>query len=243
MVKSTDQLIEIVANVMTEFSLILHSRLNGLAQFYVFDDHRSTTTLSTFDPTLLRLAGEELLDTIQIHMEPMPIGESSQEAYHFGPGRSYMARGIKFYRIFVLQSDLSVHEFVVHSHKSVVMESDNDVPTVEDFKRSLVRHPRRDASRREVIEEEDSNPFIPDGLQVMDGPMCKIASQLPTTLRTHHRASVNSARDYTLLYSALDQDGKCFERPTKTTDIATLMTKIQQMLITELDPQSPLDTL
>ncbi|KAH7398253.1 RNA polymerase I-specific transcription initiation factor RRN6-like protein [Pyrenochaeta sp. MPI-SDFR-AT-0127] len=228
-----------------ESCVLLHSRLNHLIQIYGFKKNPlgSVAPILSSDPGVLdlTLAGGEI--KTQIHMEAMHFGETGQEAYHPGPGRSYMEQGVMFYRLFVARSDLSIHETVVYTHDLEADTSPHTVHTVESFKRSLVRNPRRDISRKEFINEE-GDFIVPNGLGALESPKSKTVLQTPKWFPRQDGTSLQGFMDYTLLYEALTRTDASVEGAIESVDITAVTTQLKQMLADDSVSSSfPLGTL
>lgn len=198
--------------------VLLHSNVNELIQFYIYNDEVSNSSaMSVFDPCLLRIQLPSRGRVLQIRAETMHMGRSHREGYHSGPGATYMARGIEFCRLFVLQSDLTVQEAVVHT-------SDSDI-RVEDFERSLIQRPRFGRSRLDVVNEEEDDFVVPDGLVGTVYPKPKILSQLPKHFRKRLQLSQNSRRDNSLVYDALRSTSR------EAIDIGLVTNRLRQLLV------------
>lgn len=91
--------------------VLLQSRLETLVEVYTFRNHPSDS-VSSANTTRLELAvqGDERI--MQLAMEPLHF-EGELESSSEGLARSYFAQGLKFYKIFVLRTDLSVHEVII----------------------------------------------------------------------------------------------------------------------------------
>lgn len=197
---------------------------------YSFKDYAfgSPALATTSDPVTVDLATDGHGHNTQLHIEPMTYGETSlKSSYVLGPGRSYLSRDIEFHRIFVTQSDLSIHELVVYScENDTSMSLDGGV---EDFKRVLIRQPRRNISRREVL--DDAVDFVvPDGLDALADPGSSMWLQTPRWSRAQAPRSFPRVIDYQLLYHALIRSERHFDEPDGLMDIAVLSTELQQLL-------------
>ncbi|KAL6710212.1 hypothetical protein ACN47E_009158 [Coniothyrium glycines] len=204
-----------------ETCAILHSRLNDVVQLYFYKGSTSSlASASISDPSLLQLDIDEPGSTLEIYVKPMYMTQSNQKSYFPGPGKVYMEAGIQFYRIFVLRSDLSVQEFVVHTDSQPIQ--------VEDFKRSVIRHRRLRVSRYDVVDEEDDDFIAPDGMTALAIPKSRIASQMLKRTNQHYEASELLYRDMDLMLDALTA-----MQSTASIDITVVTNQLQQILVDE----------
>ncbi|KAJ4368162.1 hypothetical protein N0V83_006518 [Neocucurbitaria cava] len=236
---------ESVTDNYIETSVLIHSRLNQLVQICTFADHSSgsSTLISTSDLTTLNFAISGSQGTNQIHIEPMQYGDTGQETYGSMLGHLYRDQGIRFYRLLSTSPDLSVHESVVYLHKLGADISNPSSLDVEEFTRSLVRHTRRDVSKKEGVDEDDDF-IVPNGLKAVEAPKPKIASQQPKKIEHQDRASLRGGIDYRMLYEALTQKETGIEGVSDPIAIEVVTNQLQQIFMDE--PSSaplPLGTL
>lgn len=225
--------------------MLLHSRLNHLVQTYNFGRHPSDSSalVSTSDPSVLEFNIGGPGRTTQIQMEFMQYGETGQGADGSGLGCSYINKGIQFFRLFSAQSDLSVYETVVYTQALRANAAIHSDIVVKDFERSLIRHTRRNVSRKEVIVEDDDF-VVPNGLDAVESPKSKIPSQAPKVVQHQDLASFQGELDYRLLYSALIRIDASDERASGSVDIAIVTNRLHQMLMNEPGSTAlPLGTL
>jgi RNA polymerase I-specific transcription initiation factor RRN6 len=211
---------------------MLHSRLNNLIQVYVFSEYvsGSPTLISTSDPSVLNLTVDGPGRITDIRMVPMQYSGIGEEAYQPGPGRTYVESGIKFFRLFVTRADLGVHELVVYTQRPDEDESTDDDRIVENFTRSVIRHPRRGASKTNVIDEDDDF-ILPDGLTMVEAPRSKTVSQVPNWCQAYDRTSLPDARNHRPMLKALLRDGP---GSSNSVDVSVVINQLRQIL--EDDP-------
>jgi RNA polymerase I-specific transcription initiation factor RRN6 len=221
---------------------MLHSCINNLVQIYNFSEFSSGSSalVSSSDPSVLDFAIDGSGRTTKIFMEPMQYGDIGKERYDLGLGRSYMEKDIKFFRLFVSRSDLTVHELVVYTQHPNGNQAIDSEQSVEDFTRSLVIHPRRNTSKREV-KDEDSEFILPDGLTIVEAPRSKTASQIPKW--GHDHTTVHDARDNGLLVNALLRREYIERGTSKSIDVGVVTNQVKQMLVDDFDPTLPVGTL
>jgi RNA polymerase I-specific transcription initiation factor RRN6 len=231
-----------VADSTVESCLMLHSHLNDLVQVHTFSEDPSSTSLlvSSPDPSVVDLAIDGPGRITEIRMESMQYGDIGKAAYDPGPGRSYRDNDIKLFRLYVTRSDSTVHELVVY-----VQDSGSDGPvdgdlTVENFTRSIIRHPRRDTSKDEVI-TGDGEFILPDGLTSIEAPRCKTESQTPKLEQRH--TILHIARDNSLVVSALVRPVHHEDGATNSVDVETVANQVKEMLEDVDSPNIPIGTL
>jgi len=172
----------------------------------------------------------------------MHYGETRQEADASGPGRSYMEQGISFYRLFVTRSNLSVDELIVYTPGPASEDFNSREHIVHDFDRALVRRPRRGISKRDVIDKDEEDFIVPNGLSVAQGPKLKTVSQEPTWVQRRRRAPCQNSVDYRLIYDALIHSENSMEG-SESVDITTVTNQLRQVLADDSELSLPLGTL
>jgi RNA polymerase I-specific transcription initiation factor RRN6 len=213
-----------------EVWVMVQSRLSPLTQVYTF---RTSADLiaetSSANATRLDLAVDGEGHVIQSVVEPMHFEgdtESSSECL----GVSYMAQGLRIYKLFIWWSDLSVHEAIVYN----ATRGDFDVQDVAWSKTMQVGKSVRTSS---IVQKMDD--FLEaERIEAMDGPVPKLASQTPEWVQ---REPLNAARrvvDHMQLYDVLTQ------KDAITIDIATVIAQLKQLLTGDSDVSDlPMGTL
>lgn len=168
----------------------------------------------------------------------MHYGEVGQGGYDHSLGRYYMEHGIKFYRLIVALSDLSIHEALLYSRE---LETDTD--GIMPFDWSLVKHHRRNASRKDTVDNQD-DLITPDGLNAVDSPKSKTPLQAPQWTLTQDQPFWHNSLDYDLLYDVLTSTNGIEGKADQFMDIQTVADHVEQMLSdgTEVS-QLPLGTM
>jgi RNA polymerase I-specific transcription initiation factor RRN6 len=162
-------------------------------------------------------------------MEPLlsqgDVGSSSE-----GLGRLYFAQGLRFYKLFVLRSDLSIHEAIVYC-------TTQPNAKVEDITWSRVYQPNKSVRTIGTIQELDD--FLePDGIEAMDSPLSKLPSQTPEYMQGDEHNTARRVSDHTLLYDTLTQ------KETTTANGSVVIAQMKQLLAENSDgAQLPLGTL
>jgi len=212
-----------------EACVLLRSRLDGLTQIYTFHtaSMESTAVIASTSATPLELAIDGQDHIIQLAMEPLAFHGGDGGATSLSLGNSYIERGLKFYKLFILRSDMSIHETIVCSTTQLPLD-------VQDIAWTTV-YPRTKRGRNarkidQLIEDE--------GPDSVDGPVLKLSTQITPGLQPEpHNTSCRTV-DHTLLYSALLQTDK------STIDIPTVTNQLRQLLLENVDvSELPLGTL
>jgi RNA polymerase I-specific transcription initiation factor RRN6 len=222
---------------------MLHSHLNNLVQVYTFCEvpSGSSTLVLSPDPSVLNLDIDGTGRITEIRMEFMQYGDIGKMAYDPGPGRLYREKDIRFFRLYVTQSDLTVHELVVYIQDPGSDESTDSDPFVADFKRSIIRHPRQDTSKDEVITGEGEF-ILPDGLTTIEAPRSKTKSQMPKWGQAH--TTLHGGRDNGLLVTALSRPEHREDGAPISVDVEVVTNQIKEMLEDDFDTSNvPLGTL
>jgi RNA polymerase I-specific transcription initiation factor RRN6 len=193
--------------------------------------------ISSSDPTPLSVVADGTGHTMQLIMEPCPL-EGDMSLNSSGPGQAYLARGLSFYKLFMLQSDLSVHETIVYSQIS----SENEY-SVENISWARIHHRRKEVRAKAGVGEFDD--FLdPSGNHGTELPVSKLPLQLPARIVRTAMNAVHRVADYKLLHDALTQIQTADEAIMATIDIHTVNAQLSQLLADSSDlSQLPLGTL
>ena len=218
-------------DVAIEVCVLLHSRLNNLIQAYTFSNSSSESSapVSSANATRLEITIDGEGRTTQVIMDPLPfqgdVGSQSE-----GLARSYLAQGLRFYKLFVIRSDLSIHEAVVYC-------TTQPHAKVEDIAWSKVDTLNKTVRTIGTIQEMDD--FVePEGIEALDGPLSKFTSQGPECVQGEDDNTARRVSDHTLLYDALT--GK----EMNTIDVAVVTAQMEQLLAENSgQSQLPLGTM
>lgn len=226
---------------MTDSCVLLHSRLNSLVQVYKFHENANASNLvSSSSPTTLDLSiyGSEVGHITQFHMEILQFkGDVASDIP--GPGHAYASRRLQFYKLFAVRSDLSMHELILYNDAPSDATSATSEP-VEDIRWTSVFRPRKDG--RPVKEMDDF--FIPAASKPTDGPIPKLALQVPRWLEAQELNTRRRETDHTLLYDALSQDPIDGDGQDSSMDVAVVARKVEHMLQGDDDSSTlPIGTL
>jgi RNA polymerase I-specific transcription initiation factor RRN6 len=233
----------ISTNEGVESCVLLHSRLNNLTQTYTIDNSSfgSAARVSSTDPTLLSLAVDSPSHTLQVTMEPCRFqGDTISTSPSLG--RAYLRRGFTFYKLFMLKSDLSLHEILLYATSSSNANTSLYNDAVEDLFWTITYRPKKDVRTIGDIQEMDD--FLePEGIWAIEEPIPKRPMQVPKSTNGKVLDIAHRAVDHRSLYDALSRSGVS-EEPEGNIDVPTLVTRLQEVLMTIMDTsQVPLGTL
>jgi RNA polymerase I-specific transcription initiation factor RRN6 len=219
--------------------VLLYSRINNLTQTFTFRNSSSDSDAmtSSSDPTLLALGPDVAGHNIQMALEPCSL-EGDMSLDTSGPGQAYLARGLNFYKLFMLRSDLSMHETIVYNQ----ILSENGDP-VENISWAKVSRRRKEGRAKAGVGEFDD--FLdPSELHRSKLPSSKLPLQLPSRIeRTSFNAAHRTA-DHKILYDTLMQIESAGEATIATIDISRITSQLSQLLAESSDvSQLPIGTL
>lgn len=208
----------------------MYSRLNHLIQVYSFTDipSNAAAVVVASDPVRLDLTLDSPGTVAQIHIEPMSCDDTTHEAMSSGSGRSDLETGIRFYRLFATQSDLSVHEVVIAAYKRSADEDPNLHDDLLMFSKNIFKYKRR-TQRTEVIQDDDDFT-IPDCINTAKNPTTLFPLQNPQWTKGRGRILLRHGADYRLLHDAITWIGHDHEDSINITD---LVNQVRQMLIVD----------
>lgn len=231
-------------NSIPDLCALLHSRLNDLTQTYIFNNATSSSTVlgSSFDPTYLDLAVDGPGHTLYFTMEPCrfqgDVSSSTQSR-----GRTYLAEGFTFYKLFMLRSDLSVHESIIYAASSAGSTTTENDHSVEDLVWTIIYRPRKDVRTIGGIQAMDDFLEL-EGIVAMEEPVSKLPLQVPTLTNGKQANLANRAVDHRPLYDALTRNHTGEEENGGAVDAPSVVIRHQGMLISSTDiPQVPLVTM
>ena len=231
-------------NSVTDLCVLLHSRMNDLTQTFIVANAKSGSAVlgSSFDPTYLDLAVDGPGYTLQVTMEPCRF-QGNVSSSTQGLGRRYFAEGFAFYKLFMLRSDLSVHESIIYTASSSGSTTNESNHSVEDLVWTIIYRPRKDVRTIGGIQEMDD--FLePEGIEAMEEPVSKLPLQVPTLTNGKKANMANRAVDHRPLYDALTRNHTGEEENGGAVDVPSVVIRHQGMLISSTDiPQVPLGTL
>lgn len=229
-----------LADNIVETCVIIHSRLNNILVHFIFRDPPSGASplVLCSDPSSLNLIIDAPQRIHQLHLDRMEYGEVGQGAYEHALSRSYLERGVKFYRLFAALSDLSIHEVVLHSQ-----EPESDMNAIMPFDWSLIRHHRRNVSKKDIVDNQDD--FItPNGLNAVDSPRSRTALQAPHWILSRDHILWQHSLDYSLLYGALTWTNGAERKLDEYMDIQAAADHLDQLLSDGAEvSQLPLGTM
>jgi RNA polymerase I-specific transcription initiation factor RRN6 len=205
---------------------MLRSRLNNLTQTYTFthSSFNADAPVSSATPTLVNLTTGLTSHTIGIAIEPCRY-QGDTVSSELGLGRTYFARGLRFYKAFMLQSDLSVHETILYVGPSPGADLEHEA--VEDVTWTRAYQPRNDA--RIALGDEMDNFLEPEGIEAMNKPITNFAIQSSESEEEESMISVGRVVDHRLIYDALTRKHRGSE--TASIDVPTITARVRQSLV------------
>jgi RNA polymerase I-specific transcription initiation factor RRN6 len=233
-----------LTDYVIDVCVLLHSRLNNLTQNYTFRNSSldSTTLISSPNPTLLDLATDGAGRTIQIHVEPCPF-QGDTSANVSGLGRSYLAQEIHFYKSFMLQSDLSVHETILCARVFADGGLTENHDAVESVSWTIAYRPRRDVRTIRDIKEMD-NFIESEEIEIKEHPTSKLLSQGPKWAESKTLGTAYRLIDHKFVYDILTQRDSDKELTAENVEVPLVTTRLKQLLARNSDlMQLPLGTL
>jgi RNA polymerase I-specific transcription initiation factor RRN6 len=243
MVSCNEDCVRRSTNSAKESCLMLHSSLNNLVQVYAFSEDLSSNAMvvSSFDPSIVDLAIDGPGRITEIRMETMQYGDIGKDAYDPGPGHTYRKHDIKFFRLYVTRSDFTVHELVICFRAPGTDEPTGSELFVEEFTRSIIRHPRQDTSKDDIITQEGEF-VLSDGLTIIESPESKTESQMPKIEQSH--AIMHNTRNSGLMLAALSHQEHYEDAMTTSVDVEVVTNQVKGMLEDGFDSSNiPLGTL
>lgn len=248
-----------VPNTSDEDSMILmHSRLKNFIMVFRFQDDESEISLpfSSSDPVILNLdnnlfdSTEGSRHTTHLHIEQLHFGEGNRP-HEAGAGHEYLNGGIHFYRLSAMLSDLSVHQTVLYSHESDIESTVWTKPLVEPFSWATIVHPRRHIPSETLVELDDNDLVVPDGIETTSVPKTMKPYRTPKMVK--HRLSTSLRNtgqgvDFSFIYDALTGIGVAPANSETTSieseDVSVVIDKVKSLLTKAEDVEEvPRETL
>ncbi|KAG9194538.1 hypothetical protein G6011_04573 [Alternaria panax] len=209
-----------------ETCLMIHSRVNNLVQIYSCVE-RFPGLVTGSDPSMLDLSIPGSGHITDIFMEPMQQGDLRSEA--------------DLFQLFVMQSDLSVHELVVCTQASTTVDMTND-HAITDFTRSTITRPR-DLTLKSRTANRDDEFLCPDGLANTELPYSKAATLWSDQYTSSNKSTALEIRNNGLLGDVILRSMILAEK-SGAIDAVTVMDQVNEMLATGANlPSVPLGTL
>lgn len=189
------------------------------------------------NPSVLDIILDHKGHTLQIAMEPFEL-QTKESATTPGLGEGDLMQGLRFFRLFMLRSDLGVHEAMIYS-TSAPDESVEYENRVVDI--SWSKSYRLAQSLRTPVEVDEMDDFLlPDRSDVVDPPETKLMSQRPISTNAEDETLAQRMVDHRPLYDAMVHEHPEFDRSSGSVDVQGLVDRFQQLLD---DPNRLSDTL
>lgn len=177
-------------------------------------------------PTELDLTMNAPGHTLQLILEPCEFRVKESAYATRGLGRQYPSRGLLFFRLFILRSNLGVYETVLCTEPLVDGDIDQD-GMIGDLSWSKVYHERNPHTAHYVQEMDD---FLqPEGIEPMDYPELKLVAQIPTYLHAEEISIPQRLVDHRLLYDAIVHQPP-LSSDSGSIDVPRLMNHVKQTL-------------
>jgi RNA polymerase I-specific transcription initiation factor RRN6 len=228
---------------LTEFCVLLRSRLNDLTQAYNFTISSLVPTAfaSSASPTVLDLNVDAPGHTLQITME-LCVFQGDLTSNNLGSGRQYIARGLRFFKLFMLRSDLSVHESILYATSPLIRGEGHDA-TVRNVSWTRAYRPRHDVRTVRKVQEMDDFVEL-EGMETLEVPVSKLASQAPKVVEGKEMDTAHRVVDHRTIYDALLQRRSTGIAAAELVDIPTVVKQLAELLTDSTDlSQLPISTL
>jgi hypothetical protein len=176
----------------------------------------------------------------QLHLDSLRYRERGPE--DFGQGRTCQDRGVWFFQLTVVLSDLSMHQVLLYSQSYGDVESALLVEPTAWVK--TTRRARCHATN--LVDDSDLiDAFIePDGLVCAKEPCLKRPNKPPKPIESRALASTRHLLDYTLLYEKLLESSLPSTAENgadeDTVDVSVVVQETERLLLGEMTLAEPL---
>lgn len=185
-------------------------------------------------PTLLDLTADLASHTLEIVMEPCRFqGDTTSSEPSLG--RTYFARGLQFYKIFMLQSNLSVHESILYTVPPSTSWSEDEAVTNVTWTR--IFRPRKDV--RIPNSDEMHNFIVPGGIEATNKPISNLRLPAPESDEEENEGRVYRVVDHRLVYDALTRQRDGGETTAGTIDVPTVTAQVRQSIVESTNSSPP----
>lgn len=196
-------------------------------QIYTFTtgSSQSDSQVYSASPTVLELVIDAPGHILQIVVEPCQF-RVRKSPYSRSHGRRYHTRGLDFYRLFMLRSNLGVYEGVLYSvplpNKAVEQED-----ALEDLAWSKVYRKGHKTARH--IQEMD-DWLQPEGIEPMDLPESKLLAQIPAFPDFKDITFAQRMVDHGFLYNVMVHPQPIRDTDRGELNVSTLLDRIKRTL-------------
>jgi RNA polymerase I-specific transcription initiation factor RRN6 len=237
--------------------VLMHSRLTPLIMVYRFQDSSSNVSLtcSSSDPTILRLE-KDLLESMEIvrHISHLNVEqlryEGGHKHYEADAGHVYFNNDVRFYRLSAMLSDLSVHQLILYSHEPEISTAAQMRLVVKPLGWATIVHPRRRMLMETLIDVDDDNFVVQDGIEASTMPKIKKPYQTPKIvkdLKTTASQSAGAVVNLGYLYDALTSNEAALEGENvevESKDVSVVIDHVKSLLVADVDAKEiPRETL
>jgi RNA polymerase I-specific transcription initiation factor RRN6 len=182
---------------------------------------------SSASPTLLNLTVDAPGHTLQLAIEPC-VFQGHSSSNKSGLGREYIARGLRFFKLFMLQSDLSVHEAILYATSSS-NGGESHGSTVKDVSWTRAYRPRKDVRTVRRVHEMDDFLEL-EGMEPSEEPVSKLASQAPKWVESKDIHTAHRVVNHRTIYDALIQKNSTGVSIAEFVSVPTVVEQLRQLL-------------
>jgi RNA polymerase I-specific transcription initiation factor RRN6 len=198
--------------------------------------------VSSAVPTLLDLTASLSSHTLEVVIEPSRF-QGDTVSSEPSLGRTYFARQLQFYKVFMLQSDLSVHETIVYNAPSANSQPEHE--SVKNITWTRITRPREMSgtqSRKHirVADGDEMHDFIvPEGIEPMNRLISKLGSSATESEEEQNTSTARRLVDHRLVYDALARKADDSETTATTIDVQTATAQLRQIILESVESSSP----
>jgi RNA polymerase I-specific transcription initiation factor RRN6 len=242
--------------------LFLFSRLNNLITVFNLRDYEAGSSLpfSSSDAMMLKLDNAVFEDSAgskhicSLHLEQLVYSEE-EKGKGTGPGAIYADAEVRFSRLSVMLSDLSIYQTLLYSYRPEYPAlAHPGLTVVPPAWQTIKRRTRASAESLESVTLEDGF-IVPDGLD----PVKKPTLRSPYRIRSHSQTSKrywagegalseeSTAHDHSDMYSVLAYGDSTWtpkdHENLKTEDVTIVIDRVRDCLLQDLSEGTPRGTL
>lgn len=220
-----------------EVAVLMHSRLNHLVQLFTFCDASSDSfaAASSTDPTLFSFQLDGTGCFLHFKIDPLKL-EGLDKPDASGLGQSYHSRGLRFFKLLVARSDLSLHELMLFSSESRA-NAISTLEVVEAPSRRKTLRPRMFYAERGREFADDLDDFVVlEGVRALGIPSRRSSSQIRRFAHNQQsEATSTSLADFGILYDCLGQPENDAESEGGNLDVPLIAQRLMSIFADELE--------
>jgi RNA polymerase I-specific transcription initiation factor RRN6 len=176
---------------------------------------------------------------VQLHLDDFDYKERGHEASR--QGRTYLDRGVRFYLLTAVSSDLSVHQITLYNSPNRI--GGNDAPVEHTSWIRTIKRPQCQWKGLVNDLEADIDFVRPDGMVNGMEPHLKRPCQPPKPIKRQVLGSPRHLFDFGSLYEALHEAGAPLTgdetQNTNTVDVAVVVQEAERLLWGEITLAAP----